>query len=79
MTDTATLDMVTDRAGDTTESSSTCHDTVPHNSVLSSTVLICTEMARRYPRMPGSHPSMSPSVIEVNPEIVQNVCACMAG
>ena len=45
MTDTETLDMVTDTdgAGDTTESSSTCHDTVPHDSVLSSTVLLCTE------------------------------------
>ena len=81
MTDTETLDMVTDTdgAGDTTESSSTCHDTVPHDSVLSSTVLLCTEMARRYPDAPRSHPSMSPSVIEVTSEIVQNVCAYMAG
>ena len=45
MTDTETLATVsdTDGAGDTTESSSTCHDTVPHDSVLSSTVLLCTE------------------------------------
>lgn len=81
MTDTATLDMVTDtdRAGDASESSSACHDTAPHDSALSSTVLLCTEVGRHNPRTPGSHPSMSPTAIEVTPEIVQNVCACMPG